>query len=79
MKVDRVGAGLGAHVVDTAQEVVWVAVNLVCSSLGQNRAKAGSDLERVMADTQESQDAGDATIDTRNQLAKVLAFMPRLC
>jgi hypothetical protein len=75
MKVYRVRTRMSANVINTAQEVIGVAVSLVHSTLGENSGPTAGYLESVITDSQESQNAFRRIIDTSNEIPEFLAFI----
>jgi len=70
MEVYCVCAWLSSNVIDAAQKVVLVAVSLVKRSLGKNRGPAASYFERLLTDSQESQNAFRGIVNARDEFLK---------
>jgi hypothetical protein len=75
VKVYGVRARVSANVIDAAQEIIGVAVNFVCGTLGENSGPTAGYFESVITDSQESQNAPRSVIDASNEIPEFLAFM----
>jgi hypothetical protein len=75
MKVYGVCAGLRLEVINAAQEVIGVTMRSMCRILCENVGPTAGDLERVLINPQESQNALRYTLDTKNEIPKFFEFM----
>src|SRR5688572_11355626 len=78
VEVDRVGPGAGPQVVDAAQKVVGMVVELVCRTSGEHGRPAGRELDGVVADVQELEDSSRRVPCAGDELPEVLELVQRL-
>ena len=70
VEVDRVGTRVSPQVVDAAQKIVGMRVQLVGSARGKDSGPAARDLDVVLTDSQESENSRDQVPHTGDEIAE---------